>query len=66
MARRPDNFEKSNEEHVEAQKEESKIVDQELSEETLYEQGRRVIFILKTSLLRLESKSQTSQRTSLA
>jgi len=66
VARRPDNFEKSNEEHVEAQKEESKIVDQELSEETLYEQGRRVIFILKTSLLRLESKSQTSQRTSLA
>ncbi len=62
---RSDSFEKSNEEHVEAQKKESEIDDQELSEETLYEQDRRVIFMPKTSLLRLEPKSQISPRTFL-
>lgn len=66
MARRSDNFEKSNEEYIEAQKKESEIVDQKLSEEILYEQDRRVIFMPKTSFFRLELKNQILQRTSLA
>lgn len=57
MTRRLDNFKKLNEEYVEAQKKEFTIIDQELSKKTFYEQDKRVIFMLKTSLFRLESKN---------
>lgn len=66
VARRPDDFEKPNEEHVEAQKEEPEVFDQGSSEETLFERGRRVIFMPETPLLRLEPKRQASSKTSLA
>jgi len=66
VTRKSNNFEKSNEKHVEAQKKESKIVNQELSKKIFYEQDKRVIFILKISFLRLELKSQILQKTSLA